>query len=155
MQAEDQEVLKQLLAEQRWATLACTNGVQPHASMVAIVWHDKREILLHLSQMAAHTRNLLQQPLASIAISERDDQRADPQSLARLSLEGEVEVVERESEQFVSAKKRYLERLPESERLFGFADFVLFRFKPQSMRFVGGFGRAYNTSVNELKKFLD
>ena len=80
-----------------------------------------------------------------------DDGQGDPQTLSRLTLTGHVEVVPRDSDVFENAKLCYCHRLPASERLFGFGDFVLFRFLPDTARFIGGFGRAHNVKAEQIQ----
>jgi putative heme iron utilization protein len=152
---EREEVLQQLgrlISGQRWAALATVDEKgQPQASMVAYVPEPGfNGILLHLSQLAAHTRNLLESPWASLAIAEPDSGERDPQTLMRASLEGAVDPIARDSDEFLVCKQQYLARLPDAEQLFGFGDFMLLRLQPQSVRFVAGFGRAFSFSGSDL-----
>lgn len=135
-----------LLAAERWGALATSDSnALPEASMVAYVWEEgSRSIYLHLSRLAAHTSNLLRRPQAALVVGEADDRRADPQTLARLSLSGAVELLERSSPAYDRARALYLARLPEAERLFAFGDFQLFRLEVERLRFVAGFGRAFS-----------
>ncbi|MFO1420378.1 MAG: hypothetical protein U1F59_05460 [Candidatus Competibacteraceae bacterium] len=99
--------------------------------------------MLHLSTLSGHTRNLLAHPRASLAISEPERDGEDPQILARVTIQGEVAIVARDSEDYREAARRYQERLPDSAPRFEFGDFLLLRLTPARIRFVGGFARAY------------
>ena len=108
--------------------------------------------LLHLSRLSAHTRNLLASPFASIAISEPDSDRSrNPQTLARVSIQGEARTIGEDSSGYGEAKALYEKRFPESSPLFGFGDFLLFRLVPREASFVAGFARAYTVDTEELK----
>lgn len=152
---EREEVLQQLgrlISGQRWAALATVDEKgRPLASMVAYVPEPGfTGILLHLSQLAAHTRHLMESPWASLAIAEADRGEGDPQTLARASIGGPIQAIPRDSEQYLKGKQQYLARLPDAEQLFGFGDFMLLRLQPRSVRFVGGFGRAFSFSGSDL-----
>jgi len=146
--------LAALLRTQRWGSLA-TVGADgaPLASMTAYVAEPALDAcLLHLSQLAAHTGNILAEPRIALTVGEPDDGRTDPQTLARATLLGEAHPLASGTEAHTIAQARYLERLPEAEQRFGFSDFLLFRLEVRECRFVGGFARAYTLDVDELRK---
>ncbi len=143
-----------VIRDHRWAALATEGGEGPEASWVAYVAEDGfTSFLLHLSQLAAHTRNLLQDPRACLAISERESDR-DPQTLARVTLQGRVAIIPKETEDYAVSSQRYRQRLPDSEQLFEFGDFMLFRLVPSKARFVGGFARAYTLDAEGLRTLV-
>jgi len=142
---EQLDQLGQLLEGQRWAALATVDASgQPMASMVGYVMSEEFDsVVLHLSNLAAHTRNLLVRPLASLVVSAHDNGNQDPQLLKRASLQGRVEIIDRENPLYIPHGTRYLQRLPDSARLFDFPDFILFRLVISEIRFVAGFGQAF------------
>lgn len=154
MKPLDEGRLRQLLCGQRWACLGTLDEGKPFVSWVAYVIDADGSLLLHLSRLAKHTRNLAGEGTMALAISERDDGRSDPQTLARITLEGAVAVVERGSADYLSGKERYLARLPDAEMLFGFEDFSLFRFTPQAARYVEGFGSTHRLNGERLLQLL-
>lgn len=147
--------IARLIHSQRWASLATLHNGQPHASMVAYCPSaDTSYFLLHLSRLAPHTRHLLDNQQVSLAISEQDDHRDDPQTLARLTVEGIIEEISRQAPDYIADKTTYLTRLPASAPLFDFGDFSLFRLTSIKMRYVGGFGRARNLSPADLQRLI-
>ena len=135
--------LRDLLLDTRWGALATALDETPYASWVAfVVEPDFQGFLLHLSRLARHTRFMLENPLASLALCETDDGRRDPQTLARVSLSGKVQDLVRGSDDYNQAQARYLSRFPEAEHTFGFGDFHLFRLKLDQAQFVPGLGQA-------------
>lgn len=144
--------MRKLVRQQRWAALA-TVGIdgEPQSSMVAYAFDEEcGDIYLHLSSLAEHTRNLVKEPRASLAISENDDGRSDPQELARAALSGTITPILPEMKCYQNARTVYLARLPEAEPRFNFGDFRLYRLRTEKVRFVGGFARAFSYRSDEL-----
>lgn len=154
MDAAERKVLVRLIRKERWAALATYGGGMPLASMVAYADEPGFSgFLLHLSRLSMHTRNVLAFPFASIAISEPDTARVrNPQTLARVSIQGEARPLAEDSPGYPEARALYEKRFPDSSPLFGFGDFLLFRLVPREARFVAGFARAYTVSAAELKE---
>lgn len=140
-----------LVFRHRWAALATMNATQPAASMVAYApYYSENCLLFLLSKLAPHTDQLIKNSECSLVISQQDDGVCDPQTLSRISFNGSVSQVSRHKSVFSELKQIYCSCLPASERLFGFADFSLFQFRPKLGRYVGGFGRAYNLSERHI-----
>jgi hypothetical protein len=154
--AEEQRRLAGLLRNCRWAALATGRDGEPLASMVAIAAEPGRgAFLLHLSHLALHTRYLLTNPKASLALSEPDtDAARDPQTLARLSVQGVVDAIARDGADYAPARERYLARLPAAAVQFELGDFHLMRFIPETARFVPGFGRAHRLAPEALREAM-
>jgi putative heme iron utilization protein len=154
MDIAEREKLARLIRDGRWAALATYGDGMPLASMVAYACEpDFAGFLLHLSRLSAHTRNLLASPFASIAISEADAAEVgNPQTLARVSIQGEARPLAKDAPGYAEAKALYEKRFPDSSSLFGFADFELFRLVPREARFVAGFAMAYTVPAAELKE---
>jgi putative heme iron utilization protein len=112
---------------------------------------DWSGFLINISQLAAHTRNLLQDPRASLAVSEIERAGDDPQELARLMIDGHVVVISKTAPDYKIAVQRYQDSLPASKRLFEFSDFILMRLQPLRIRFVGGFAQSYCLSPDALR----
>jgi putative heme iron utilization protein len=91
-------------------------------------------------------------PRVSLLISEADDHRADPQTLARVSIRGIAEVLPRRDSGYAEIKSIYLRRFPEAEQLFSLGDFNIWKITPKGGRFVAGFARAFNLVPEALRK---
>ena len=159
MSAPDEAVsaaIVALLSRQRWATLATTfaDGL-PTASAVAYAWAPGRtSLLLHVSTLAAHTRNLLERPRCAMVVGEADDQRDDPQTLARLTLNLTAALVSPEMAGYERSRSAYLSRLPTAAARFDFADFMLLELNIGSAHYVGGFAAAYRLDAQWLQRWL-
>ncbi|HYQ92249.1 MAG TPA: pyridoxamine 5'-phosphate oxidase family protein [Candidatus Competibacteraceae bacterium] len=153
MDIQEQRLLAAVIREHRWAALASQGADGPEASWVACaVAPDFTFFLLHLSRLAAHTRNLVQDPRASLALSEREREGEDPQLLVRVMLKGRAEVIPRHHPDYTVAAQLYQKQLPASVPLFEFEDFLLFRFVSIQARFVGGFARARTLDAAALRQ---
>lgn len=152
MKSKEKGELARLIRGQRWAALATLKNGAPSASMVAYVAEpDFSGFLLHLSRLSTHTQNMLACPRASLVISEADTGEGNPQTLARISINGIVKEIPRDESEYGYARGLYVERLPNSEMLFGFGDFILFRLIPEEARYVGGFARAVSFTTSQLR----
>lgn len=156
MDSDDRRDLVNLLRAQRWGALACVgdDGIPLASSVAYALAPDARGFLLHLSRLAQHTRNLLNRPSASLVISEPDRGEEDPQTLARFSVQGQVERLAPDAPDFPGARAAYMARLPDSRPRFGFSDFELFLLTPARAHFVGGFARASTLNANAVASVL-
>jgi putative heme iron utilization protein len=145
MDAESLEILSRLIRSQRVGALGTLRNGAPHVSMVVCaVAADFSAFWVHLSRLAFHTQNILQDTRVGLMIAEPDDGSRDPQTLARISIQCEARPLAKESQEFGEARSLYLARFPEAIGNFELGDFDLFRIEPQSARFVAGFGRIFN-----------
>jgi len=145
----------EMLRKQRWASLATAVDDQPLASMVSYCLDPEFDgVLLHLSNLARHTRNLQANPWASLAVSERDDERRDPQTLMRLSMDGPVYRLDSDAQDYAAAKRVYLNHFPGAADRFAFADFALYHLSLKRIHCVLGFGRTLALSGKQFRMLL-
>jgi len=149
---EAREAARLILAV-RWAALATTGDRGPLASMVSYAPEPGLQgLLMFLSRLARHTRNLATGPSGSLAISMPDRPDViDPQTLPRLSVQGPVESIERTDPAFAEAWRIYVERLPTAAPRLQVGDFTLFRLIPEEARYVGGFAAARTIRGDALR----
>jgi putative heme iron utilization protein len=132
-----------LFLTRRWAALATIEDGAPLATMVAYAPEARLDgLLMLLSELAQHTRNLLADPRVSLVVSDPDGGDGDPQLLPRATLVGEARPIARDTAEFAAARTLYLSSFPDAEMRFELADFHLFRLAPSAVRYVGGFARA-------------
>ena len=151
MTDDDAALLARLLRAERIAHLATLRQGAPMASMTLYLpdagfgaFH------VHVSRLAWHTQDMAQDPHVSLSVAERDDGRADPFTLMRLTIRGEAFQIQNEDSKFENLKSSWLKRFPEQAVNFELADFSFWRIVPRDARFVAGFGRIHNLSAAEL-----
>ena len=148
MDAETQGSLARLLTTQRIAHLATLRAGAPMASMTLYLPEAGfAAFYVHVSRLAWHTQDMLQDPRVALSIAETDDGRADPFTLMRVSIRGDASQLARNNP---ALKARWLERFPEQAINFELADFSFWQITPRDARFVAGFGRIHNLSASDL-----
>lgn len=137
------------------AALATLHRGEPAVSMVPFVLApDRGALLIHVSALATHTRDLQEHPRASLLVMAETDAGTPPQALPRVALHVEARQLPREGREYEAAKASYLARFPDSAVTFELADFSIVALAPQSARLVAGFGRAHGLVGDALVQWL-
>jgi heme oxygenase (biliverdin-IX-beta and delta-forming) len=153
MDEQSERTLARLIRDTRVATLGTLHDGEPNLAMVAYSFAgDFSAFYIHVSKLGKHTADMENDSRVSLLITETDDRRPDPQTLARVSLRGIAEILPRTDPDYVQMRQNYLARFPEAEQLFSLGDFNLWKITPRSERFVAGFGKAFNLVPEALKK---
>lgn len=140
------ETSRRLIRQARTAALAtiARRTGHPFGSMVSVACEPDGTPILLMSTLAAHSRNLAEDPRASLLYEDRTI--GDPQQGGRVTVVGRVEKIEAPED----AARRYLARLPEAALYAGFGDFAYFRLVVEDAHLVAGFGRAMRVRREDL-----
>jgi putative heme iron utilization protein len=153
MDQDSELALARLIRNTRIAALGTIHDGEANLAMVAVaVENDFSAFYIHVSKLGKHAGDMESNQRVSLLFTERDDHRADPQTLARVSISGTAAMVPRNEPDYSRFKNIYLARFPEAEQLFSLGDFNLWRISPKGGRFVAGFARAFNLVPEILKK---
>lgn len=135
------------------AALGTLDGSAPRVSMVSVASSPALEgFVIHVSRLAAHTRDLEADPRASLMwMAPWEGQ--DPLALPRVTVGCTAEPVSEAEEE--AATRAYLSRFPQAEPLLAFPDFALWRLKPGPARLVAGFGRAMDLDPVRVLEVLE
>ena len=153
MEAELEKKLAEMMRSSRVAGLGTLRDGAPLVSMIAYLPEDDfSAFYIYVSQLAQHTKGMVADARVGLLISEPDDGRADPQTLARIAISGTAAKTLQNSVEYASIQSRYIARFPQSAPLFGFGDFSLWKIVPTSARFVAGFAQAFNLTPDALKR---
>jgi len=141
------EQLVRLLRERPVAALACLDDDgAPALSMVPFAveaGHDAAAgLILHVSGLAAHTRQMARDARVSLLILDRDDAAEMPQALQRASLQASATFVEPGGADHARCEALYLARHPQASLMTQLPDFRFVRLTPTVLRHVAGFGAA-------------
>jgi putative heme iron utilization protein len=145
MDSDSSTALARLLRAERIAHLATLRGGAPMASMTLFLADDALcAFYVHVSRLAWHTQDMLQDARVALSIAETDDGRADPFTLMRVTIRGEAAQIPD------GPKDSWLSRFPEQAVNFTLADFSFWKITPRDARFVAGFGKIHNLSAADL-----
>jgi putative heme iron utilization protein len=111
---------------------------------------DLSSFYMLTSELAQHTQDMHKDKNVSLMITEIDDGREDPLTLARLALRGYAGPLPMGEPGYMPAKELYIRHFPQAGPLFEFGDFVLWRIAVKGGRFIAGFGKAFNLTVEAL-----
>jgi putative heme iron utilization protein len=149
MNAELAELLARLVRTRKAAALGTLRDGAPFVSMVpyALVADG---FIVHVSQFAAHTRGMLADARVSLLVSEPEDGDKSPLALMRVSVQGLARRIPSRSRELPAMRAAYLARFPDAAQMFDFNDFSIFLIRPESARFVAGFGQAHSLTGDTL-----
>ena len=146
-------LLKNLILQERLAHLATLRNGAPMVSMTLYLpERDFSAFHVHVSRLAWHTQDMLQDARVALSVSETDDRRADPFTLMRVTIRGDSLNLPNEGPEFSRLKTSWLERFPAQAINFELADFSFWKISPRDARFVAGFGAIHNISAQELAR---
>lgn len=118
------------------STLSKKFDGHPFGSITPYLTDHDGSVLLFISGLAEHTKNLLNDPRVSLITHDQNDPRIQTQG--RVTVVGEAHPLDGRE----PYEKRWLRYFPENAQLFELGDFSFFRIAPQSVRHVAGFGQA-------------
>ncbi|NJD87578.1 MAG: hypothetical protein FIB05_06160 [Betaproteobacteria bacterium] len=155
MSPEHAARLAALVRGRKAAALGPLHAGAPVVSMVPYaVVPGGTAFVIHVSRLAAHTKDMLADPRVSLLVMQPEGEDVDAQALARVSIQGEARELARGSEEEREARGAYLARFPEAAPLTEFGDFSFFAIRPAQARFVAGFAQAMSLGADTLAKSL-
>jgi len=148
--------LRALLHEHRVASLGTLGpGGEPQVSMVPYaIAAAPGCIVIHVSGLAAHTRNLQATPSVSLMVMQSEVAGEPVHALPRVSLEARAEVLTPDSATWTRCRDAYLARFPEAEPMTALGDFRFVALAVTGARHVAGFGAARTVDAQELALVL-
>lgn len=148
--------LRTLLATQRTAALGTLDAQGlPFVSMVPFaIAPVQGSVVLHVSGLALHTRNLQASPQVSLMVMEAERAGEPVHALARVTLVGTAGVLPSDTPAWRDARKAYLERFPEAEPMTQLGDFMFVAIAVDGARQVAGFGAARSLDAQDMAQVL-
>lgn len=131
---------RQLLRSHRYGVL-CTLSRKfdghPFGSITPYLVEHDGSVLILISTLAEHTRNI--QHDARVSLIAHDHDNTDIQAQGRVTLLGTA----RPAADQAQAGARYLRYFPGAADYFSMHDFSFYRIAPQALRYIGGFGNIH------------
>ena len=112
------------------------------------------DLIILVSALAAHTRQLLARPRASALVCAGEDEADSVHALPRATLRLEARQSEPGSAEARDALALYVARHPAGEMLASLPDFTVVRLRVQAARQIAGFGAARDVSGARLAELL-
>jgi hypothetical protein len=139
------EEARTLVAATNVAALATlTADGDPWASLVTYGALDDGALVLCVSHLAEHGRNLARDPRASVVITQVDSP-PDPLAASRVTLLGRAERPA-DGTTLAAARTVHLASVPAATTYIDFSDFSLWVVRVERVRWVGGYGRMDSAS---------
>ncbi|MFZ3219367.1 MAG: pyridoxamine 5'-phosphate oxidase family protein [Rhodoferax sp.] len=148
--------LRTLLRAQRIAALGTLGADgQPFVSMVPFAVEPvSASLVIHVSGLAAHTRNLQTTPRVSLLVMQAEVAGEPVHGLPRVTLDGRATVLPVNSAAWADARRVYLARFPEAEAMTQLGDFRFVGLAVLGARQVAGFGAARSLDADAIAHVL-
>jgi putative heme iron utilization protein len=131
---------RQLLHAHRYGVLSTLSkkfSGHPFGSIMPYLVDHDGSLLILISTLAEHTRNILTDPRVSLITHSQDNPHIQAQG--RVTVVGSAaQIADKEN-----TGKRYLRYFPEAKTYFAMHDFSFYRIVPQAIRYIGGFGNVH------------
>ena len=111
-------------------------------------------VILHVSGLAPHTRNLQAAPRVSLLVMQAEVAGEPVHALPRVTLEGAALVLPVGSADWESARMAYMQRFPEAEPMTQLGDLMFVGVAVDGARQVAGFGAARTLEADDLAQLL-
>ena len=141
----------ELIASQQTLLLSTASAIGvPDISYAPFVRGHAGLFYIFVSEMAIHTANLLNNPQASILFIRPESECLNLFARERAVLSCSVKEILRDDEIFIDQLQALQDKFGEVVNVLrSLSDFHLFALRPESGRFVIGFGRAFTINVND------
>ncbi len=131
---------RQLLRAHRYGAL-CTLSKKfdgyPFGSITPYMVDHDGSVMILISALAEHTKNIQHHPRVSLITHNQDDPQIQAQG--RVTVLGEAHIVAGREQ----AATRYLRYFPEAQAYLQMHDFSFYRIQPLALRYIGGFGKIH------------
>ncbi len=128
---------RQLLRAHRYGALSTLSKKfegHPFGSITPYLVDHDGSLLILISALAEHTKNIRHDPRVSLITHNQEDSHIQTQG--RITLVGTASLEPKRE----LAGKRYLRYFPEAQTYYDMPDFQFYRIAPQALRYIGGFG---------------
>ena len=148
--------LRALVHSQRVAALGTLDPEgHPFVSMVPYaVEPQSAALVIHVSALAPHTRNLQASAAVSILVMQAEVMGEPVHALPRVTLDGRASVLPVDSPRWHAARSCYLERFPDATPMTELGDFMFVAITVGGARQVAGFGAARTLDAQAIAQAL-
>jgi len=140
--------LKQFLTAQSYGCLSTYSVLEPDypfGSLTPYIVDDDGNPIIHISELAEHTQNIIQNPRVSLTVFDIKD-TVNPTSSPRICCLADAIKLPTDT----ALKQRYLNKYPDSEIQLSLPGFEFYKLELKRIRFIAGFGKMGWVNVSEL-----
>ncbi len=134
------EEARRLLRAHRYGALSTLSKKfpgYPYGSITPYLADHDGSLLILISELAEHTKNILDNPHVSLITHDQRDPNIQTQG--RVSVLGDAAQAPDQE----AIARRFLRLFPETRRFYELPGFSFFRIRPIAIRFIGGFGHIH------------
>lgn len=148
--------VRSLLHAQRVAALGtiAADGAALVSMVPFAIEPRQRCLVIHVSDLAAHTRNLQTTTRVSLMVMQSEVPGEPVHALPRVSFDGIASIPKPDSPAWRACRAAYLERFPEAELMTQLGDFKFVAIDVKGARQVAGFGSARSIDEEEVRLAL-
>jgi hypothetical protein len=145
--------IRGLMSSTRVLALAVIVDGEPEAALLPFaVRADFGAVYVQASGLARHSRGLTPGARVGLLVHASDTPNADPMQLARLTVQADVRVLEKGTDELATAAARFIGRFPGAEVTLNLGDFNLHELTLGRGRYVEGFARAFNVGPQTFQE---
>lgn len=123
----------------------------PFGSLTPYVVDQNGQVIILVSDLAQHTKNMKANPKVSLTISQTSTEE-NKQATMRATYLGQAKKIEREDEEYPTISERYIKEFPQAKNYFDTHDFYFYRLEFARIRMIAGFGKIYWVEPEEWRK---
>ncbi len=121
---------------------------QPESSYAPYVRDQQGNFYIFVSELAAHTKNMLNHQVASIMFIRSEHENPNLFARERVIFNCSVEEIEQENEYYAQQLSEMKEKFGGTvDLLASLSDFHLLALTPLNGRYIAGFGQAFNINI--------
>ncbi len=122
----------------------------PEISVAPFVRDQAGNYYIYVSELARHTANLLENPKAAVLFIRPESESRNPFARERIVFQCQAHEIARAAPDFTIQMDAFQAQFGETVHILRtLTDFHLFVLKPESGRYVAGFGRSFSIGLGE------
>ena len=118
------------------------SGEYPFGSICPFVITLEGEVIILISNIATHTKNILANPRVGFTVF--DMEASHKQAASRVSITAEAQIIEEDSENYSSISERYFTFFPMARNYFKAHKFFFYSLTPKHIHYIKTFGQIYS-----------
>lgn len=122
----------------------------PFGTVAPFVMTEEGEIIILISNIAIHTKNILENPRVGFTVF--DMEAINKQASPRVCLTGNAELVDEKNdpERYINVSEKYFTFFPSARNYFSAHGFYFYTIRPDHVHFIRTFGQIYTFDTEDF-----